>query len=158
MTNLSQVRIRLQRWGRLHKPFYRIVACPRKAPRDGKFHEILGSYNPIPDSHGNKQVTLKVERIKYWMMHGAEPSERVGKLLGIAEVLPPAPRRYLPKLSLGELFPAQGDSADEDEEAVSDSADEEEEGAGEADASGDADAHEEPDGSSSEATPEEKPP
>ena len=98
----------MQRFGRLHKPFYRIVACPRKTSRDGKFHEILGTYNPIPDSHGNKQVSLKVDRIKYWMMVGAEPSERVSKLLGIAEVLPPAPRRALPKVpkaSIAALFP-----------------------------------------------------
>ena len=46
---------------------------------------------------GNKQVNLKVDRIKKWVMHGAEPSERVAKLLDIAEILPPAPRRGLPK-------------------------------------------------------------
>ena len=96
----SSIRIRLQRFGQIHRPFYRIVACSRYAPRDGKFMEILGTYNPIPDSHGNKQVTLKVDKIKKWIMNGAEPSERVAKLLGAAEVLPPTPRRYLPKLAL----------------------------------------------------------
>ena len=91
----SSLRIRLQRFGERHSPFYRIVAAPRRTKRDGKHHEILGTYNPIPDSHGNKQVSLKVDRIKYWMTAGAEPSERVIKLLGLSGVLPPAPRRWL---------------------------------------------------------------
>ena len=100
MSLSSSVRIRLQRWGERHRPFYRIVACNRKAPRDGKFLELLGTYNPIPDSFGNKQVSLQVERLKYWIRNGAEPSERVAKILGIAEVLPPAPRRFLPEQPL----------------------------------------------------------
>ena len=105
--NLSSIRIRLQRLGERHRPFYRIVACPRRGPRDGKFFEILGNYNPIPDAHGNKQVNLKVDRIKKWIMHGAEPSERVAKLLGLAEVLPPPPRHAMPQqLSLLELAQA----------------------------------------------------
>lgn len=98
------------------------MACPRKTSRDGKFHEILGTYNPIPDPHGNKQVTLKIDRIKYWMTVGAEPSERVSKLLGIAEVLPPAPRRALPKASVDVLFPPVEeveDAASEDDDAGS---------------------------------------
>ena len=109
--SMSSLRLRLQRLGRLHKPFYRIVACHRKAKRDGKFHEILGTYNPIPDAHGNKQVTLKVDRIKHWMMIGAEPSERVAKILGIAEVLPPPPRRYLPQALLPDAD--SGDASDD---------------------------------------------
>lgn len=100
---MSSTRIRLQRFGQTHRPWYRIVACARHAPRDGKFKEILGTYNPIPDSHGNKQVMLKVDSIKKWMMHGAEPSERVAKLLAAAEILPPTPRRWLPKSELPSL-------------------------------------------------------
>ena len=100
----SSIKIRLQRFGRRAKPFYRIVACHRWAPRDGKFLEILGTYNPIPDPFGNKQVTLKVDKVNRWMMYGAEPSETVAKLLGAAELIPPAPRRGLPKqMSLLEL-------------------------------------------------------
>lgn len=91
----SSVRIRLQRFGRPHRPFYRIVACKRDAPRDGKFLEILGSYDPIPDINGNKQVTLKADAIKKWMIRGAEPSERMAKILAAGELLPPVPRRAL---------------------------------------------------------------
>jgi small subunit ribosomal protein S16 len=118
----SSVRIRLQRLGERHRPFYRIVACPRSdGPRDGKFFEILGSYNPIPDPHGNKQVTLKVERIKKWIMHGAEPSDRVAKMLGIAEILPPPPRRALPvQMSLLELAQALPEAGDASSDAGAD--------------------------------------
>lgn len=101
----SDIRLRLQRMGQRHKAYYRIVACMRWAPRDGKFLEIIGTYNPIPDANGNKKVTLKVDSIKKWIRHGAEPSMRVAKLLGVSEILPPAPRRGLaPQLSLLELM------------------------------------------------------
>ena len=74
-------------------PFYRIVAAHKYSPRDGKFKEILGTYNPIPDRFGAKNVTLNVERIKFWLCVGASPSERVLQLLGRAEIVPPPPRR-----------------------------------------------------------------
>ena len=101
----------------MHRPFYRIVACSRYAPRDGKFYDILGTYNPIPDSHGNKQVTLKVDKVKKWIMHGAEPSDRVAKLLGLAEILPPPPRRYLPKEILS-VPPSSDPAAAEDDDEM----------------------------------------
>ncbi len=93
----SGVRIRLARGGHKHRPFYRIVVTKRRSARDGKPYEVLGTYDPIPDRDGNKQLTLNVERMKVWICRGAEPSERVAKILGIAEVLPPAPRRYIAK-------------------------------------------------------------
>jgi small subunit ribosomal protein S16 len=89
----GDVRLRLARWGRAHRPFYRIVAARRGAPRDGKFLERLGTYNPIPDREGNKHVTLNVDRINRWLADGATPTETVGWLLSRAEVIPPWPRR-----------------------------------------------------------------
>eukprot|EP00966_Prymnesium_polylepis_P206583 4786106-Prymnesium_polylepis.1 len=83
---VSDVRIRLQRFGRKRFPFYRIVATHKYAPRDGKFHEILGTYNPTPDRYGAKHVTFNVERLKYWLVQGAAPSERVMYLLGRSEL------------------------------------------------------------------------
>ena len=94
----SSVRIRLQRFGRKRLPFYRIVATHKHAPRDGKFYEVLGTYNPLPDRHGAKHVTLNVERIKFWLTNGAAPSERVLFLLGKSEIVPPPPRRHRPLL------------------------------------------------------------
>lgn len=128
----SSIRLRLQRFGAPKKPFYRIVACARDAPRDGKFLEILGNYNPIPDINGNKTVNLKVDSIKKWITRGAEPSERVAKLLGLGEILPPVPRRALLRdHSLLMELPAaaeDGDAVEEDDDLSSE----------EADASGDA--------------------
>ena len=94
------VRLRLQRWGRKHLPFYRMVAANAKAPRDGKFLEVLGTYNPIPNSAGNKEIRLKTDRFKYWISVGAQPSERVAWILGKFGILPPLPRRFREKKAI----------------------------------------------------------
>ena len=96
------VRIRLQRFGRTHSPFYRMVAAHNKAPRDGRFLEILGTYNPIAtrkaDSTDNvKEVRLKTDRLQYWLSVGAQPSDRVAWILGKFGLLPPLPRRFNPE-------------------------------------------------------------
>jgi len=88
------VRLRLQRFGRTHRPFYRMVAANSKAPRDGKFLEIVGHYNPIANSDGTKEIRLKTDRLKYWLSVGAQPSDRVSWLLGKFGILPPAPQRH----------------------------------------------------------------
>ena len=76
------VRLRLQRFGRTHSPFYRMVAANAKAPRDGKFLEIVGTYNPIANKKtGVKEIRLKTDRLKYWLSVGAQPSEMVSKLI-----------------------------------------------------------------------------
>ena len=125
MGGTSSIRIRLQRFGRPHRPFYRIVACKRKAPRDGKFLEILGTYDPIPDTNGNKQVSLKVDSVKKWMVRGAEPSDRVAKLLAIGELLPPVPRRALLRdHSLLEEPPQEEEEEEDGEDAEASSSEE----------------------------------
>mmetsp|Transcript_22671 Transcript_22671/g.52129 ORF Transcript_22671/g.52129 Transcript_22671/m.52129 type:complete len:106 (-) Transcript_22671:145-462(-) len=87
------VRIRLQRWGNRGRAFYRMVAANVRAPRDGKFLEVLGTYNPIANSAGNKEIRLSVDRIKYWISVGAQPSDRAAWILGKFGILPPPPRR-----------------------------------------------------------------
>ena len=72
------VKIRLARHGAKKKPFYRIVVADGESPRDGKYLENVGTYNPLLDS---AQVTLKSERIQYWMDQGARPSDTVRSLL-----------------------------------------------------------------------------
>jgi len=72
------VKIRLARHGAKKKPFYRIVVADGESPRDGKYLENVGTYNPLLDS---AQVTLKSERIQYWMDQGAKPSDTVRSLL-----------------------------------------------------------------------------
>jgi small subunit ribosomal protein S16 len=72
------VKIRLARHGAKKKPFYRIVVADNESPRDGKYLETVGTYNPLLDP---VQVTLKSERIQYWMDQGAKPSDTVRSLL-----------------------------------------------------------------------------
>lgn len=72
------VRIRLARHGAKKRPFYRIVVADGRFPRDGRFLETVGTYNPIGEP---MQVTLKPERIAYWIEKGATPSDTVNSLL-----------------------------------------------------------------------------
>ena len=72
------VRIRLARMGRKRRPFYRVVAADQRSPRDGRFIEVLGTYNPMTDP---ATVDLRMDAIKKWQDKGAQPSERVAKLI-----------------------------------------------------------------------------
>ncbi len=72
------VKIRLARYGAKKKPFYRIVVADNEAPRDGKFIEIVGTYNPLMDP---VDVSVKQDRIKYWLGEGAKPSDTVRSIL-----------------------------------------------------------------------------
>jgi small subunit ribosomal protein S16 len=72
------VKIRLARYGAKKRPFYRIVAADSRYPRDGRFLENLGTYNPMAEP---SEVTLKKERIAYWLAKGATPSDTVNSLL-----------------------------------------------------------------------------
>eukprot|EP00123_Amoebidium_parasiticum_P019399 comp25018_c0_seq1/m.46940 comp25018_c0_seq1/g.46940 ORF comp25018_c0_seq1/g.46940 comp25018_c0_seq1/m.46940 type:complete len:123 (-) comp25018_c0_seq1:184-552(-) len=85
------VRLRLQRFGHRHRPFYNIVAADARSKRDGKCIEKLGTYDPLPTEMGNKLVTIKAERVKYWMAVGAQPTDKVRFLLGQAGILPTDP-------------------------------------------------------------------
>ena len=76
------VKIRLARAGRKKAPFYRVVVAESSAPRDGKFIEIVGTYNPITTP---STITLNTERIGYWKSVGAQPTERVKKLIKALE-------------------------------------------------------------------------
>ena len=187
------VRLRLQRWGRTHTPFYRMVAADHRSPRDGRFIEVVsrqhccncflaisccgcalyvirfpssrtillrasvnvpnphrlpstggffssevtshgltsischaypslhlfvslfmsllmspivflprihfkvGTYNPMPNKHGIKEIRLKEDRLKYWLSVGARPTDRVGWILGKFGILPPPPPRFSPQ-------------------------------------------------------------
>lgn len=73
-----QVKIRLARHGAKKRPFYRIVVASSESPRDGKYLENVGTYNPLTDP---AEVNLKPERIKYWIDQGAIPSDTVKSLL-----------------------------------------------------------------------------
>ena len=95
------VRIRLSRGGSKKRPFYKVVAADQRAPRDGRFIERLGSYNPmLPKEHADRFV-VDVERVKYWLSKGAQPTERLEKLLsGLGLVEAPALREQPKKSAL----------------------------------------------------------
>jgi small subunit ribosomal protein S16 len=72
------VKIRLARHGAKKRPFYRIVAADSESPRDGRFLEKLGTYNPLQNP---AQVDLNTERVKYWIGQGAKPTDTVKTIL-----------------------------------------------------------------------------
>lgn len=74
------VRIRMQRLGRTHRPFYRINAIDQRTRRNGRCIEPLGWYNPL-EKDPEKQIVLKEDRVRYWLSVGAQPSETVRDLL-----------------------------------------------------------------------------
>ena len=93
------LRIRLARGGAKKRPFYSIVVADARSPRDGRFIEKLGTYNPmLARDHGDR-VTLKAERIQHWLGVGAQPTERVARFLGDAGLAEKPARRDTPTKS-----------------------------------------------------------
>jgi small subunit ribosomal protein S16 len=78
--------IRLSRGGSKKRPYYKIVVADSRAPRDGKFIERIGSYNPLLAKGDEKRVVLDVERAKHWVSAGAQPTDRVARFLDAAGV------------------------------------------------------------------------
>jgi small subunit ribosomal protein S16 len=72
------VSIRLRREGALNRPYYKVVVADSRSPRDGKFIEIIGTYDPKKTGHNS---TLKMDRIEHWMSKGAQPSDTVRSLI-----------------------------------------------------------------------------
>ena len=82
------IKIRLARAGSKKRPFYRVVAADSRMPRDGRFIEKLGTYNPLLSKDDSNRVKLDLERIKEWLSKGAQTSDRISRLLENLEVLP----------------------------------------------------------------------
>ncbi len=91
--------IRLSRGGRKKRPFYRIVVADKRMPRDGRYIEKVGTYNPLLDDANENRVQLVEERVKYWLDQGAQPSERVALFLGKAGLAPMPAQPVRPKKS-----------------------------------------------------------
>lgn len=89
------LKIRLARGGRKSRPFYRIVVADSRMPRDGRYIERLGTYNPLLNDQDENRVTLVKERIEHWLAEGAKPTERVAIFLGKAGIteMPAQPNR-----------------------------------------------------------------
>ena len=90
------LRIRLARGGAKKRPFYRIVVAENTAPRDGRFIEKLGTYNPLLPKDHPERVVMNLERIQYWLGKGAKPTDRVLRFLDAAGIMK-RPERNNPK-------------------------------------------------------------
>src|ERR1700686_2106606 len=93
------LKIRLARGGAKKRPFYSIVVADARSPRDGRFIEKLGTYNPMLERGHADRITLKEERIKHWLGVGAQPTERVARFLGDAGIVGKPALRETPSKS-----------------------------------------------------------
>ena len=80
------MKIRLARGGSKKRPFYRIVAADSRMPRDGRFIEKLGTYNPLLPKDSEERVKMDMERVQYWLDQGAQPTDRIARMLEAAGV------------------------------------------------------------------------
>ncbi|NPD67992.1 30S ribosomal protein S16 [Lichenicola cladoniae] len=94
------LKIRLARAGAKKRPYYHIVVADSRSPRDGRFIERVGSYNPMLPSEHDDRVHLSGERILHWMSQGALPTDRVARFLGQAGLTAMPTYREQPKQSL----------------------------------------------------------
>ena len=117
------LKIRLARAGAKKQPYYRIVVADSRSPRDGKFIEKLGVYNPFLEKDNENRVVLKAERITYWLSVGAQATDRVAKFLGHANLAPmpefrETPLKSQPKKKAQERIKAEADAKAKAEAAV----------------------------------------
>ena len=96
------LRIRLSMGGVRKRPIYKIVIADSRYPRDGKFIEKIGSYNPLLPKDKKERIKVEAERVKYWMSKGAQPTMRVSRLLGEVQLMPMPkpgnnPQKAIPK-------------------------------------------------------------
>ena len=80
------MKIRLSRAGSKTRPFYRIVAADSRMPRDGRFIEKLGTYNPLLPKDSEDRVKMDMERVQHWLDQGAQPTDRIARMLEAAGV------------------------------------------------------------------------
>ena len=91
------MKIRLARGGSKKRPFYRIVAADSRMPRDGRYIEKLGTYNPLLPKDSEERVKMDMERVQHWLSQGAQPTDRISRMLEAAGVLPKKERANMKK-------------------------------------------------------------
>ncbi|MFT5004447.1 MAG: small subunit ribosomal protein S16 [Paracoccaceae bacterium] len=104
------MKIRLARGGSKKRPFYRIVAADSRMPRDGRYVEKLGTYNPLLAKDDEARVVMNVERVQHWMNEGAQVTDRVSRMLEAAGIIAKKERSNLKK---GEPHKKAKDRAEE---------------------------------------------
>ena len=115
------LKIRLSRGGAKKRPFYHIVIADSRSPRDGRFIERVGTYNPMVPRESSDRVTVKEDRIKYWLSVGALPSDRVARFLAVSglvekPVLHEQTKQHLPKTKAQERKQEAKESSKTDSE------------------------------------------
>jgi small subunit ribosomal protein S16 len=117
------LKIRMSRGGAKKRPIYKIVIADSRKPRDGRFIEKVGFFNPLLPKDKKERLSLDIERIKYWLEKGARPSDRIARFLGEANVIPkPAqknnPIKAKPKKKAQERLAAAEEAKKAAEEAA----------------------------------------
>ena len=106
------MKIRLARGGSKKRPFYSIVATDSRMPRDGRFLEKLGTYNPLLAKDDEDRVVMNVERVQYWLGQGAQPTDRIARMLEAAGVKEKTvrnnPKAAVPGKRMAELAEEEG--------------------------------------------------
>ncbi len=95
------IKLRLARGGSKKRPFYRIVAADSRMPRDGRFIEKLGTYNPLLPKDSEERVKMDMERVQHWLDNGAQPTDRVSRFLEAAGVIEKKERANMKKAEPG---------------------------------------------------------
>lgn len=95
------VKLRLARAGSKKRPYYHIVAADERSPRDGRYIERVGSYNPLLNKDDENRVKLDADLIKKWLESGAKPTDRVHRFLDAAGLLSRSPRNNPKKAEMG---------------------------------------------------------
>lgn len=103
------MKIRLARGGSKKRPFYAIVAADSRMPRDGRFIEKLGTYNPMLPKDNEERVKMNIERVKYWLGEGAQPTDRISRMLEAAGELPKKDRSNPKKGTPGKAAQARAE-------------------------------------------------
>jgi len=103
------MKIRLARGGSKKRPFYAIVAADSRMPRDGRFIEKLGTYNPMLPKDSEERVKMNMERVKYWLGEGAQPTDRISRMLEAAGELPKKDRSNPKKGTPGKAAQARAE-------------------------------------------------
>ena len=116
------MKIRLARGGSKKRPFYRIVAADSRMPRDGRYIERLGTYNPLLPKDSEERVKMDMERVQHWLDHGAQPTDRIARMLEAAGVREKTERNNPQKAEPGEKAQARAAEKAEKEAAAAEAA------------------------------------
>jgi len=116
------MKIRLARGGSKKRPYYRIVAADSRMPRDGRYIERLGTYNPLLPKDSEQRVQIDLERVKAWLDHGAQPTDRIARMLEAAGVREKTERANPNKAKPGKKAAERAEKRAEKQRAIEEAA------------------------------------